>query len=227
MLLNYKFITNAKKTLILPIVITLLAACTTEIETELLPMLPFPLSESEIAQALQESGLSWTIEPIPEEERPRIGGDVLESHFTIYKDAATVGWISNWDVAGESRNLQILFSGRASGFHEGIYTPSKEYAGSLMAFASLLYGGFESTYQVFDYFNSEIAAAERHPVELFPDMPNIPPAFEDRVIWTKIIDGVLVRVLMVRPLGSDVDYFLNIYIVDDPDWFENIAAQFE
>jgi hypothetical protein len=218
---------------ILVAVLVAVTACASDIYAVHLPVHEFPLSEINIVDALQKSGLSWTVGHIQEEQEDTIQHEneyLLDSLFTLYKGTAKVGWIRSVSVTldekrDEERVLQLLFTRHSYGSYTGryippmeIYTPTYEYWENIIVFLTLLFGGFNCKNQVFQYFNSEIDMVTRHPIKPSP-VSSVPLLFVDFAVWDRMINGVYVRTRIMRPTDSPNGYFSDILMSSNLDIF--------
>jgi len=216
---------TTKKALLLFVIVALLhsfTACT--IVSQVLPMPEFPLSKTDITDALQESGLLWTVS---EMSTPY----AQPNTFTLYKGTSQIGFLNSSLIEGE-RGLFIAFLAYfgESPFMD-VYNPPEEDWKSLIVFLTLLYGGFESAYQVFHYFNNEINYVTRHVIEpprgWIPGLNDHLHRFEEGAMWEKEVNGVYFHIRIARPIGSLNEYFTAVRVFRDWDVFGPIEAETE
>ena len=192
-----------------------ISACTYESQT--LPTPEFPLSEAGIVNALEESGLPWTVGEI---DFPQGYAQQNERilNFTLYRDTLTVGFISSAALYGE-RGVFVTFLSYFGGSpYIDVYNPPKEDWENIIVFLTLLFGGFKNTHQVVNYFNSELDTVIRHPIE--PPSGWIPGLsaghyFEESAVWEKKVNGAYFRVVMARPIGSENEYLRTVSVVSE------------
>jgi len=224
MFLYFKLNTNAIKSLLLSVAIVFLAfitACIPYSQADSLPVPTFPLSEVEIVNALNESGLLWTVGELREEP---VVGNVQVSNFRLYKDTAMIGYIRS-TLIDEERSIHIAFLNYSRGALLGryempiaIYTPSKEYWENIIVFITLLFGGFDSSHQIFHHFSNEIDTVTRYSTDYSSEY--FAPRFDEHAWWERLINGVYLRIWIVRPVNRQNEYFSDILMISDTslDW---------
>jgi len=184
------------------IIISLVAACGGERQAMAVP--EFPLGKISITAALQELELPWSIEEAWRAEDA--GGPVA---FSLYKDGAIIAGLTSGTASGE-RIIHIAFVSS----HNHVYSLPEDKWESLMVLSTILFGGFESTHQVYQYFRSEFDSENtvRLPIES--------PGLHDQVAsWERVVNGIYCRVVVERATSSQQEYLALIQFASDLDTF--------
>jgi len=177
-------------------------------EKQTLTMPEYPLDSTTIDKALKEAELSWMI--IAEEDSSFAGQTV----YTLNKNGEMVATISS-AIKGVERYLHISFSS----YHNNEYSLPKEEWEKAIVFATLLYGGFDNTHQVYNQFTNEY------------DMKNTVKEPRERIMggslgheemskWENEINSVNCQVILNKPYRSmPQEYLGSIRITSDVDTF--------
>ncbi|MEW8994173.1 hypothetical protein [Clostridium sp.] len=177
-------------------------------EKQTLIMPKYPLDSTTIDKALQEAELSWTI--IAEEDSSFAGQTI----YTLNKNDEMVASISSVIKGGE-RYLHISFSS----YHNNEYSLPEEEWEKAIVFATLLYGGFDNTHQVYNQFKNDY------------DMKNTVKEPRERIMggslgyeemskWENEINGINCQVILNKPYRSmPQEYLGSIRITSDVDTF--------
>ncbi len=174
----------------------------------------YPLDSTTIDKALKEADLSWTI--IAEEDSSFVG-ETFEGQtvYTLNKNGEVVAAISSAIKSGE-RYLHISFSS----YHNNEYSLPEEEWEKAIVFATLLYGGFDNSHQVYNEFTNDY------------DMKNTVKeprkrimgeslGYEEMSKWENEINGVNCQVVLNRPYLSMPQKYLGlIRITSDVDTFK-------
>jgi hypothetical protein len=179
-----------------------------------LTMPEYPLDSTTIEKALKGAELSWTI--IGEEDSPFVG-ETLEGQtvHALNKNGKIVAAISS-AIKDEERFLHIGFSS----YHNNEYSLPEEEWEKAIVFATLLYGGFDNTHQVYNEFTKEYDKKNtvKEPRERIVGGTL---GFEEMSKWEKEIHGVNCVVILNKPYRSmPQEYLYLIRITSDVDTFK-------
>lgn len=183
-------------------------------EKQTLTMPEYPLNSTTIDKALKGAGLSWTI--IGSEHSPFVG-QTLEGQtvYTLNKNGKIVATISSSIKDGE-RFLHIGFSS----YHNNEYSLPEEEWEKAIVFATLLYGGFDSTHQVYNQFTKEYGKKNtvKEPRERIMGGTL---GHEEMSKWETEINGINCKVILNKPYRSMPQEYLGlIRITSDVDTFK-------
>jgi len=101
-----------------------------------------------------------------------------------------------------------------------ISTLSTEYWENIIVFATIMFGGFEDMYQVFNYFDNEIETVARRPIPSY-NFGILSSLFEETAEWKQVVSGVFFRMWVGRPIGGSDEYIWDIFISSDRGWYDN------
>lgn len=179
-----------------------------------LTMPEYPLDSTTIDKALKEADLSWTI--IAEEDSSFVG-ETFEGQtvYTLNKNGEVVAAISS-AIKGGERYLHISFSS----YHNNEYSLPKEEWEKAMVFATLLYGGFDNSHQVYNEFTNDydMKNTVKEPRERIMGGSL---GYEEMSTWENEINGVNCQVVLNRPyLSMPQEYLGLIRITSDVDTFK-------
>ncbi|MEG1255035.1 hypothetical protein [Clostridium sp.] len=183
-------------------------------EKQTLTMPEYPLDSTTIDKALQEAELSWTI--IGSEDAPFVGQTIEgQTVYTLNKNGEIVATISSAIKEGE-RYLQIGFSP----YHNNEYSLPEEEWEKAIVFATLLYGGFDNTHQVYNEFTNDYDTKNtvKEPRERIMGGSL---GHEEMSKWENEINGVNCQVILNKPYRSmPQEYLGSIRITSDVDTFK-------
>jgi len=177
-------------------------------EKQTLIMPKYPLDSTTIDKALQEAELSWTI--IAEEDSAFAGQTI----YTLNKNGEVVASISS-AIKGGERYLHISFSS----YHNNEYSLPEEEWEKAIVFATLLYGGFDNTHQVYNQFTNDydIKNTVKEPRE---KIMGGSLGYEEMSKWENEINGINCQVILNKPyLSMPQEYLGSIRITSDVDTF--------
>jgi len=168
----------------------------------------FWLDENSITEAIQKSGLPWTASPAP-----GFMDSILEGSYILYNGTTQLGYIRNVVIDGE-RSLHGLFLhyqwDRPALFVD-IHTQSREDWDDYIVLFTNMFGGFESAYQILDYFNDEIDYIERRVPEPLSTF------IGDYAIWEREINDIHVIITIARYYGRAEEHMSTIFMFTD--WY--------
>lgn len=194
--------------LFLSIVLAVLYIC--NIKT--LPVSQYPLDSDTIAAALQEWGLSCTIEEDDWVRKERQG----QSLYNLYsaENGEFVAGISSSQKDGE-RLLFISFP--PFNFTNPISV--KEYENAIV-FASLLFGGFQDQQQVYKKFNREYDRKNTEREQYEVSSRSLTPTREGETRWERKIGDSTCQIRLEQiTLSEPKEYLKSIMFVSDWDTF--------
>jgi hypothetical protein len=204
-----------KKCICVLVLVLILSACGTE--RKILPIPEFPLDEAGIVAAVQELGLPWTVVEHfvdPNNEMPNIYG--------LYKDGGIIAAITSGMIDGE-RTVAVSFVT----MHNNEHSLPEEAWRNAIVLTTLLFGGFESTDQIYDYFRNEFDTENtvRQPIALPAEIPEAlllhrhPFARDEIALWERTVNGIHCQILIERGLSTQQEYLASIRLVSDTDVF--------
>lgn len=151
-------------------------------EMQPLPLPAYPLDDAAITAALKEAKLPWEItegDPWPEDH----------SVYSLHDDEAKITAAISSGMLDGQRALYISFMS-----HDGKLTRplSEEEWESVIAFATILYGGFKDKHQVYTRFAADYAA-ENLAREAHEQKPGNTAGYEEVLWWECTINNTLCR----------------------------------
>lgn len=185
------------------ICLALLLGC----KKQTLPIPEYPLQSDTIAEALEEWGLSCTIEEDEEAAKIRKG----QSLYGLY-DTETgefVAGVSSNYKDGE-RIIYITFPS----FYIANTIGSDDYENAII-FATLMFGGFQRKEQVYNKFNKEYD--KKNTIRKEKDSDDVSQYSAEGVSrWETLIDGNTCRITLDQPkLSETQEYIRTIAIASD------------
>ena len=170
----------------------------------------YPLDADTIGEALQEWGLSYTIQ---EDDLRELGTQQEQSLFSLYsiENGKFVAGISSGYKNGE-RILFISFPA----FNYTNAISSKECEDTIV-FATNLFGGFKSSHQVYDNFVQDYDTVNTKKVQYEISDKSLYPMREAESHWESNIGGTTCRITLEQPTLSEPQEYLRV-IIFASDW---------
>lgn len=198
-----------KKILILLLTLSMGAAILCACKKQTMPVPEYPLDADSIDAALQEWGIVCTMQ---EDDSTRQGVSLYNMQSA--ENGHFIFGVLSAQKDGE-RLLSIAFP--LSYLYNSI--PAEECENAI-AFATLLFGGFESTHQVYENFIQEYDTVntEREENEFFGSNARVRVQEVSR--WESIIGGTTCRIVLEHPtLSEPQEYLTDIIFASDWDTF--------
>lgn len=203
---------HMKKILICILVLILGLAILYKCKKQTLPVPQYPLDSDTIVAALQEWGLSYTIEEDDWVRKERQG----QSLYNLYsaENGEFVAGISSSQKDGE-RLLFISFPP----FYFTNPISVKEYENAI-AFATLLYGGFQDQQQVYKKFTREYDRKNTEKKQYEVSSRSLTPTREGESRWERKIGATTCQITLEQPTLSEPEEYLKVIMfVSDWDTF--------
>lgn len=174
-----------------------------------LPVPQYPLDSDTISVALEEWGLSCTIEE-DDWVRKEWQGQSLYNLYSTDNGEFAAG-ISSRQKDGE-RLLFISFPP----FYYTNAISAKEHENAI-AFATLLFGGFKDQQQVYNMFTREYDRKNTERKQYEVSGRSLTPMREGESCWERKIGGTTCRITLVQPTLSEPEEYLSV-IMFASDW---------
>lgn len=184
------------------IVSSLFAACISENQKLSIP--EYPIDKAAIVSVLQKIGLDWEVTA----QTHAIGEP--HSVYRIYRNdtlLASVVGISAYD----ERSLSVLFMS----FQNALSEDELETA---IVFATLLFGGFDGTHQIYERFQAEFGVSNTTVNSIEGALPR-PYVRDQTAVWVGEFKGVYCRIIVEREASTHIEYLARIDIVSDLETF--------
>lgn len=190
----------------------LLCACSSAGEPAPLPQ--YPLDAGTIEKCVGEWGVSGTVQ---EDEQVR-EKQPDQSMYEIV--SAGNGKLVAGVSSGQKDGARMLVVSFPPFYHDNA-VPAEQSEAAL-AFASCLFGGFESTHQVYDSFIKEYGTVNTEKEQFkIPTLSRTPQFFREmEATWTGEVGGVDCEIQMEQPrLDDPQEYIRSIAFYTDRDAF--------
>ena len=180
---------------------------------ESLPVPEYPLDAHAIEEALEEWGLSCIVQ---EDNLAREMSTELSQYglYSTENSEFVIVGISSSQKDGE-RALYLSFT---RSYSPGAI-PMEECENAII-FATRLFGGFESTHQVYERFIREYDKVNTEKLEYEVSVRSSIPMSEGESHWKSNIDGTICQIRLERPtLSEPQEYLSSIALISDWDTF--------
>lgn len=180
---------------------------------ESLPVPEYPLDADAIEEALEEWDVSLTIQEDAHVREIRPGQSMYGLSSAENSNFMVAG-VSSGEKDGE-RALFISFP--------TFYSPNSipaEACENIIVFATRLFGGFESTHQVYNRFIREYDKVNTEKIEYEVSVRSSIPMSEGASHWESNVNGTICQIRLVQPtLSEQQEYLSSIALISDWDTF--------
>ncbi|WP_028829847.1 hypothetical protein [Proteocatella sphenisci] len=160
----------------------------------------YPLDITTVESALQEAGLSWTVE----EQEPVVEGQTI---YNLRKDDELIG-----NVISGLKDGETFLNVSAALYYNNEYSLPKSEWENFIVFATILNGGFKNKHQLYNVFSKEYDTvnttkfpSERTSGDRF--------GFEERSSWENKINDYYIQIDLVKPYINSSEEYLSIILI--------------
>lgn len=160
----------------------------------------YPLDINIIKSALEDSGLSWTVE----EQEPVVEGQTI---YNLSKDDEFIGGVISGLKDGETfLNVSAFLY-----YNNGYSLPKSEWE-KFIIFATILNGGFKNEHQIYDVFSKEYNTVNTTRFSS-KDLPRTQNSIDESSLWESKINDYYIQITLAKPDINYSEEYLNMIII--------------